>query len=162
MRLSGKGGLVSKLVALSTCAAQAAFTVLIAGCEKPTEPVETIRPSYLTTNAPVAIPFEVTFDDVNPCTGLIHTVTISGTTFVQTIDGRVIARSERTITTSPTGFIGHGTDSFVANGQVMMFRLTDILTNASGDRIRALFVQVLDLSTGTVRVEEGGVKCVVG
>jgi len=99
------------------------------------------------------------FDDVNPCTGLIHTVTITGTTFVQTIGDRVIARSERTITTSPTGFVGHGTDSFVDNGQVIMFRLTDILTNASGDRIRAQFVQVLDLSTGAVRVTQGEVKC---
>jgi len=150
---------VNKLVALSACATQAAFAVWIAGCEKPTEPVQATRPSYLTTNAPVAFPFELVFDDVNPCTGLIHTVTITGTTFVQTHDGVVNARSERTITTSPTGFVGHGTDSFVDNGQVMMFRLTDILTNASGDRIRAQLVQVLDLSTGTVTVAEGEVKC---
>jgi hypothetical protein len=34
----------------------------------------------------------------------------------------------------------------------MKFTQTDILTNASGDRIRARFVVVLDLSTGTVRV----------
>ena len=150
---------MSKLADLSTCAALAAFTALIAGCEKPTEPVEAIRPSFQATNAPVAIPFSVTFDDVNPCTGLIHTVTISGTSFVQVNDGVVVVRSERTITTSPTGFLGHGTDSFVANGQVVMFRLTDVLTNDAGDRIRAQLVQVIDLSTGTVRVENGEVKC---
>ena len=108
---------------------------------------------------PTAFPFEFVFDDVNPCTGLIHTVTIAGTTFVHDHDGRIVATSKRTITTSPTGFVGHGTDSYVLNGQVEMFRLADILTNASGDRIRARFVIVIDVSTGTVRVEKGELTC---
>jgi hypothetical protein len=101
---------------------------------------------------PTAFPFEFVFDDVNPCTGLIHTVTIAGTTRVHDHDGRVVAHSERTITTSPTGFVGRGTDSYVLNGQIEMFRLTDILTSPSGDRIRAHFVMVVDLSTGTVKI----------
>jgi hypothetical protein len=108
---------------------------------------------------PTAFPFEFVFDDVNPCTGLIHTVTIAGTTFVHDYDGRIVAYSDRTITTSPTGFVGHGTDSYVLNGQVEMFRLTDILTDPSGDRIRARSVIVVDLSTGTVRVEKGELTC---
>jgi hypothetical protein len=40
-----------------------------------------------------------------------------------------------------------------------MFRQTDILTNASGDRVRARAVFVLDLSTDTVRVEGGELTC---
>src|SRR5262245_13933896 len=75
---------------------------------------------------PIAIPFEFVFDDVNPCTGEIHTVTIAGTNFVPSHEGRVVVHSERTITTSPTGFVGHGTDTSVDNGNVLMFRLTDI------------------------------------
>ncbi len=110
-------------------------------------------------DAPAAIPFEFVFDDVNPCTGDIHTVTIAGTTFVHDHDGRIVAYSERTITTSPTGFVGHGTDSYVLNGQVEMFRLDDIATNASGDRFRARFMFVVDLSTGTVRVEKLELTC---
>ena len=108
---------------------------------------------------PTAFPFEFVFDDVNPCTGDIHTVTIAGTTFVHEHDGRIVASSERTITTSPTGFVGHGTDSYVLNGQVEMFRLTDILTNPSGDRFRARFVIVVDLSSGTVKVVTGDFTC---
>jgi hypothetical protein len=108
---------------------------------------------------PTAVPFEIVFDDVNPCSGDVHTVTISGTSFVHSHDGRTVVHSERTITTSPTGFVGHGTDSSVANGQVVMFRLADILTNASGERIRARFVLLIDLSTGAVRVLTGGVTC---
>jgi hypothetical protein len=110
-------------------------------------------------NPPAAFPFEFVFDDVNPCSGDIHTVTIAGTTFVHDHDGRIVAVSERTITTSPTGFVGHGTDSYVLNGQVEMFRLTDILTSPSGDRIRARSVIVVDLSSGTVRVEKGELTC---
>jgi hypothetical protein len=108
---------------------------------------------------PTAVPFEIVFDDVNPCSGDVHTVTISGTSYVHSHDGRTVVHSERTITTSPTGFVGHGADSSVANGQVMMFRLADILTNASGERIRARFVLLIDLSTGAVRVQKGGVTC---
>jgi hypothetical protein len=108
---------------------------------------------------PTAIPFEFVFDDVNPCTGDIHTVTIAGTTSVHEHDGRIVAQSDRTITTSPTGFVGHGTDSYVLNGQVEMFRLTDIATNPSGERFRARFVIVVDLSTGTVRVVGGELTC---
>jgi hypothetical protein len=105
------------------------------------------------------IPFEFVFDDVNPCTGDIHTVTITATTSVHDHDGRIVAYSERTITTSPTGFVGHGTDTYVLNGQVEMFRLADIATNPSGDRFRARFVIVIDLSTGSVRVVKGGLTC---
>jgi hypothetical protein len=108
---------------------------------------------------PTPFPFEFVFDDVNPCTGLTHTVTIAGTTFAHNHDGRIVAVSERTITTSPTGFVGHGTDSYVLNGQVEMFRLADILTSPTGDRIRARFVTVVDLSTGTVRVAKGELTC---
>jgi hypothetical protein len=108
---------------------------------------------------PTAIPFEFVFDDVNPCTGGTHTVTIAGTTYVHDHDGRVVATSDRTITTSPTGFVGHGTDTYVLNDQIEMFRLTDILTNASGDRIKAQFTAVVDLSTGTVRGDGGPPTC---
>jgi hypothetical protein len=110
-------------------------------------------------DTPTEFPFEFVFDDVNPCTGDMHTVTIAGTTSVHDHDGRIVAVSERTITTSPTGFVGHGTDSFVLNGQVEMFRLADILTSPSGDRIRARAVILFDLSSGTVRVEKGGLTC---
>jgi hypothetical protein len=113
-------------------------------------------------NAPTEIPFEFVFDDVNPCTGDIHTVTIAGTTSVHNHDGRLVAYSERTITTSPTGFVGHGTDTYVLNGQVEMFRLADIATNSSGDRFRARFVILVDLSSGTVKVVTGELTCLGG
>jgi len=110
-------------------------------------------------DAPTEIPFEFVFDDVNPCTGDVHTVTIAGTTTVHDHDGRIVAYSKRTITTSPTGFVGRGTDTYVLNGQVEMFRLADILTNPAGDRIRARFVIVVDVSSGTVKVVTGGLTC---
>jgi hypothetical protein len=103
--------------------------------------------------------FVDTFEDVNPCTGLMHTVTITGTVFEHSHDGRVVVHVKRTITTDPTGFVGHGTESFVDNGQVARGSLTDILTNPAGDRIRAHGVFVLDISTDTVRVGNFELTC---
>ena len=109
-------------------------------------------------DAPTEFPILDVFDDVNPCTGDPMTVTFVGTTFLHVHDSRVVGRAQRTITTSD-GFVGHGTDSFVDNGQILVFRLTDILTNPSGDRIRARGLFVLDLSTGTARVDRGELTC---
>ena len=108
---------------------------------------------------PTESSFVDTFEDVNPCTGLMHTVTIAGTVFEHSHDGRIVAHVERTITTDPTGFVGHGSESFVDNGQVVRDSFTDILTNPAGDRIRAHGVFVVDLSTDTVRVGNFELTC---
>ena len=112
-------------------------------------------------DAPTEITYVDSSDEVNPCTGEIHTVTTAVTLFNHYHGDRLIARSERTITTSPTGFVGHGTDSLVLNGQVLKYTLNDMLENEAGDRIRAHSVIVVDLSTdpSTMRVLRGAVTC---
>jgi len=107
---------------------------------------------------PNAFPILVEFQEVNPCTGQTVTVTYVGTAFFHFHDSRTVARSERTITTSD-GFAGHGTDSFVQNGQVFTSRHDDVLTNASGDRFLVRSVLVVDLSTETVRVDRFELTC---
>jgi hypothetical protein len=57
-------------------------------------------------------------------------------------------------------YSGRGTSSFVLNGKVEMFRFSDMLTDDSGNRIRANGVFVLDLATNTVRVDRFGLTCV--
>ena len=107
---------------------------------------------------PMEEPILDVFPDVNPCTGNPMTVTFVGTAFVHVHDSRVVVHAHRTITTSD-GFVGHGTDNFVDNGQVIRGRLTDIMTNAAGDRFRARGVFVIDVSTDTVRVERFELTC---
>jgi hypothetical protein len=108
---------------------------------------------------PTVVSFEETFDDENPCTGQDHTVTVTGE-FLEHFHGeRHVAHGELTITTTPTGFVGHGTTTNVENGQLVVFHQTEILSNDAGDRIRALVVVVLDLSTDTVRVERFDRTC---
>jgi hypothetical protein len=110
-------------------------------------------------DAPEEFPILDVFTDVNPCTGDVMTVTFVGTGFIHFHGDRIVVRAERTITTSD-GFVGHGTDSFVDNGQVIKFRQTDIMTNAvSGERFRARGHFVIDLSTGTVRTERFELTC---
>ena len=107
---------------------------------------------------PTEFPILDVFPDVNPCTGNPMTVTFVGTAYVHFHGSRIVGRSQRTITTSD-GFVGHGTDSFVDNGQVFRFSQTDILTNASGDRFLVRSVIVIDLSTETVRVDRFELAC---
>jgi hypothetical protein len=107
---------------------------------------------------PTEFPILDVFQDVNPCTGNIMTVTFVGTAFVHEHGSRIVVNAERTITTSD-GFSGHGRDTFVDNGQVLMFRQTDVMANSSGDRFLAQGLFVLDLTTGTVRIEGGELTC---
>jgi len=68
-------------------------------------------------------PFEETFEDVNPCTGLLQTGTLVVTFYVHSQNGRIVARGDRTLSTS-SGFVGTGTSSYVLNGEIEMFRFT--------------------------------------
>jgi hypothetical protein len=99
------------------------------------------------------------FDDVNPCTGLVHTVTISVTFSAHFHGDRQVVTGDSTLSTS-SGFSGQGRSSFVGNGQVERFQLLDMLTNESGDRIQARAIFVFDVSTGTARVDSFDLVCV--
>ena len=108
---------------------------------------------------PMEFPIFDMFLDVNPCTGNTVTVTFVGTISVHQHGVREVNLASRTITTSD-GFVGRGTDTFVDNDHIIMFRLNDMLTNATtGDRVRVQTVFVLDLSTETVRVERVVLTC---
>jgi hypothetical protein len=99
------------------------------------------------------------FVDEDPCTGEDHEVTISVTFSVHVHEGRIVALGERTLSTS-SGYLGRGTSSFVANGRVEVFRFTDVLANASDDRIRATGLFVLDVASGTVRIDDFKLTCI--
>jgi hypothetical protein len=61
--------------------------------------------------------------------------------------------------TTSDGFVGHGTDTFVDNGQIFKYTQTDIMSNGSGDRFRARVLVVGTVSTGTVRIERFALTC---
>jgi hypothetical protein len=110
-------------------------------------------------DAPTQVgPIAETFEDVNPCTGLVQTGVLVVTFYVHSEDGRIVARGDRTLSTS-SRFAGTGTSSYVLNGEIEMFRFTDILSNDAGDRIRARSIVVVDLSTGTARVDSFDLTC---
>ena len=100
-----------------------------------------------------------TFPDVDPCTGVVHEVTIDATFFVHSHDGMTVARGDRTLTTS-SGYAGRGTSSFVENGRVEIFRFTDGLADASGNRIRASGVFAFDPASYSIRVDRFDLTCV--
>jgi hypothetical protein len=104
-------------------------------------------------------PFVDVFSDVNPCTGLLHTVTISATFSVHDHHRTEVVTGDSVLSTS-SGFSGQGTSSFTSNSQVERARFIDMLTNDAGDRIQAKGVFVIDLSTDTARVERFELTCV--
>jgi hypothetical protein len=102
---------------------------------------------------------EIAAGEIDPCTGATHDVTFDVTFLFHDHDGRSVARGVRTLTTT-LGYSGRGTSSFVANDRVEMFRFTDMLTDDSGNRIRAGGVVVVDLRSETVRVDRFQLSCV--
>lgn len=98
----------------------------------------------------IEAPFFEQLDDMNPCSGLPNTVTISGMVRVIDQDGREAMHSEREISTS-AGFAGRGASTDVINDRNEMFRLPDMVTNESGARFRAQFRIVADPTTEEVR-----------
>ena len=133
----------------------------LAGCGDPgTGPQETPDINQVqAASAPVTIPFEFVFEDLNPCSGETHTVIIRGTERVHEHNNNTVAHGERTITTS-NGFVGRGTHTVVVTGKMFKLTLNDMLTHPSGARIRAHAVLIFDLPSGEVRVEKGAVSCV--
>jgi hypothetical protein len=99
------------------------------------------------------------FVDENPCSGLNHTITVTGTAFIHQSSNLI--RFQRTVNTS-SGFEGGGTATFVARGDLEKFTLNDMLRNEAGQQIRAHFTGLFDISADppTVRVAQGAVTCV--
>ena len=108
--------------------------------------------------APLAIPFYQQFTDLNPCTGLVHTITVTGTLYLQDNNGAFVIRVDRSISTS-SGYEGSGRFVSVTNGSVMTVMLGDRLVSGSGSVIDAGFHLVVDLSDGSVKHLKGGVTC---
>jgi hypothetical protein len=113
----------------------------------------------LKASAPIALPFFGQFDDVNPCTGDMHTITVTGTARLHDHDGRLVVHVERTISTS-TGFEGHGAQTVVNNGEVFRIALNDVLVDPAGNRIRAHANVLIEPDTGMTLVARGAVTCV--
>ncbi|RXZ73140.1 hypothetical protein [Agromyces albus] len=103
--------------------------------------------------------FSETFPDVNPCTGLIHTVTIDHTFFQHHHGDRFIEHGVSSVTTS-SGFEGGGTSTFVETDGAFVFRLLDVLSDEAGSRIMARAIFIADPVTGAVRVDRFDLKCV--
>jgi hypothetical protein len=145
-----------------------AIAALMIGCSDGQEPLGLVDARDVTTpagveaaSAPTAFPILEVFVDLNPCSGLDHTVTVTGTAWIHDHQGRQVIRFDRTISTS-SGFQGRGTVTFVSNGNIEKISVNDMLTHESGARIRPHFVGVFDLLTvpATVRVFRGTVTCV--
>lgn len=106
---------------------------------------------------PTEFPLHDVFVDVDPCTGLDHTVEITGTFFRHQHANGNTYHASRTITTS-SGYVGHGVEVSVDHERI--FVLNDVLANPNGNRIRAKVVVVRNADFTTVRVERFRLECI--
>ena len=105
---------------------------------------------------PTVRQFTDTFVDVNPCTGLPHTVTINVT---QYFVSPVLGHGTHEITTS-SGFVGRGVETEVGPNDEM-FLLNDMLVNAAtGQRIHAQLIEVINPATGELQVFRQTLTCI--
>ena len=105
---------------------------------------------------PTVRQFSDTFVDVNPCTGLPHTVTINVTQYSVS---PVLDRATHEITTS-SGFVGRGVETEVGPNDEM-FLLNDTLVNAeTGQRAHAQLIVVVNPATGELQVFRQTLTCI--
>ena len=107
-------------------------------------------------NPPTVRSFQETFDDLNPCTGQMHTVTIVVT---QYLVSPILNRGTHEITTS-SGFVGRGQETEVGpNDEV--FVLNDTLVNAeTRERIRTQLIGIVNPATGEFQVFRAELTCI--
>lgn len=115
-----------------------------------------LLPVTASADPPTVRHVQDTFVDVNPCTGLLHTVTIDVTLYFVS---PVLNRGRHEITTS-SGFVGRGVETEVgANDE--MFLLNDMLVNPeTGQRIHAQFIVVTNPATGELQVFRQTLTCI--
>jgi len=105
---------------------------------------------------PTEVPVFEVFTDVNPCTGLEHTITVSGTIFRHFHGDQENHHFAHTITTS-SGFVGRGTEVGILHERI--FVVNDLLTNdTTGERISVHFVGIHD-AAGEFRVFRFASEC---
>jgi len=110
--------------------------------------------------APVRETHQIQFDDIDPCTGTVHTVTIDFQDLIRETNGRTVDTSHLTASTSPTGYTGHGDQIFVVNSQMNNYTIHAVLTNDAGHQIVITRVFILDLSTNRVVSDQVSFACV--
>ena len=116
-----------------------------------------ITAAPVAADAPTELPLHDLFVDVDPCTGLEHTIEVTGTFFRHNHTGGNTYHATRTISTS-SGYVGHGVEVSIEHERI--FVINDMLAKPNGDRIRAHVVVVWDTAFTAVRVERVRVECI--
>ena len=115
-----------------------------------------VVPFTASADPPTVVQFQDAFVDVNPCTGLPHSVTINVTLYFVS---PVLNRGTHVITTS-SGFVGRGVETEVGPNDEM-FLLNDTLVNPeTGQRMHAQFISVINPATGEQQVFRQTLTCI--
>lgn len=150
---------LSTLLALFACSDGATSPDLVAPSEELLQAPHGATASL--SAAPGGVPFtQHLTGQTNPCTGELEDVTITGTFWVLHSDGNTFVWRSQSTVTSTGGFYGRKTDSVVENRNVFKLSLNVMVAHPSGQRFRIHFIQLVDLTTGEIRVlQASGAVC---
>jgi hypothetical protein len=112
------------------------------------------QPTVITVNV-------APFTDVNPCTGLLHTVNISLTIFLH--DGHnnnVVQHVDRSGFTDSGYEMFSGQSQSVNNGHVITAHFRDLWRNDEGSIFEAAGRLKVNLNQGVVQINEAGLRCI--
>jgi hypothetical protein len=109
---------------------------------------------------PVESTDSVMFPDVNPCSGLIHQVTIDFEIRLHQHQNRVVVHIGRTGSTDSGYRMDHGVLNAQNNGNVAKQTFSDIWSRDDGSKFKAQGTFVLDLSNNAARVDRFSIRCI--
>lgn len=111
---------------------------------------------------PAEIPFgPIVFDDLDPCTGESHTLTIFIDTFVHLgHPNNIVDRGVRTGFTSSGYELFAGNDLFLTNAGTFRMKFKDMWRHDDGRMFRAAGVFVVNFNTGEIVVNKFAIECV--
>jgi hypothetical protein len=107
-------------------------------------------------------PDPVVFYPINPCTGLVHEVTVNVDVFEHQgghPNGGFVGRAVRTGSTSDGYVMEHGREVQMANGNVFVNPFKDFWRNDDGSKFIAQGVFIVDIKNDEVQVDRFSLRC---
>ena len=111
-------------------------------------------------DAPIEIQDSFTFQDVNPCTGELHEITIHVDVSLHLHADREVVSIARSGSTDDGYTMIAGTESFVFNGNVARAAFTDQWRGDDGSKFKAQGKFVYNLRKDALLVDEFSLTCI--
>ena len=116
--------------------------------------------SPTSADAPIIVTDERTFDDVNPCTSEVDTISLFFTVYIHDHKNNFVVHVQRNGITASGYTLLNGQEQFVDNSQVITAHFKDIWLSADGSMFEAAGRFLLNVNQGDVKVDSLALRCI--